>query len=107
MNIWGISANSHDAAVSVWHDKELQFAAHSERYSGIKNDGHLCEGIIKDAEYFGRPDIVVWYEDPWLKSSRQVQAGQNIDPKENDIKAYLSKYNIERSEEHTSELQSH
>ena len=34
MNIWGISANSHDAAVSVWHDKQLQFAAHSEIYSG-------------------------------------------------------------------------
>ena len=50
MNIWGISANSHDAAVSVWHDKQLQFAAHSERYSGIKNDGDLCSGIIEDAD---------------------------------------------------------
>ena len=50
MNIWGISANSHDAAVSVWHDKQLQFAAHSERYSGIKNDGDLCAGIIEDAQ---------------------------------------------------------
>ena len=97
MNIWGISANSHDAAVSVWHDKELKFAAHSERYSGIKNDGHLCPGIIMDAEQYGKPDMVVWYEDPWLKSGRQTAAGQNIDPKENDIKAYLARYGIEKS----------
>ena len=76
MNIWGISANSHDAAVSVWHDKKLIFAGHSERYSGIKNDGDLCAGIITDAERYGKPDLIVWYEDPKLKTARQLAAGQ-------------------------------
>jgi carbamoyltransferase len=94
MNIWGISANSHDAAISVWHDKELKFAAHSERYSGIKNDGHLCEGIILDAEQFGRPDLIVWYESPFLKTLRQFTAGQGWLRKENDIKSYLQKYHL-------------
>jgi carbamoyltransferase len=94
MNIWGISANSHDAAVSVWHDKELKFAAHSERYSGIKNDGHLCQGLIRDAEQFGRPDLIVWYESPFLKTLRQFTAGQGWLKKENDIKSYLHQYSL-------------
>jgi carbamoyltransferase len=94
MNIWGISANSHDAAVSVWHDKQLQFAAHSERYSGVKNDGDLCAGIIEDAEQYGRPDLIVWYENPDLKTARQYTAGQGDRTKENDVKAYLAKYNL-------------
>lgn len=94
MNIWGISANSHDAAISVWHDKELKFAAHSERYSGIKNDGDLCEGVIKDALQYGEPELIVWYEKPWLKTVRQLYAGQGWCAQENNIKNYLSKYNL-------------
>jgi len=94
MNIWGISANSHDAAISVWHDKEIKFAAHSERYSGIKNDGHLCSGIIEEANTFGQPDLVVWYENPRLKTIRQKYAGQGDMAVANNIEEYLAKYNI-------------
>jgi carbamoyltransferase len=94
MNVWGISANSHDAAVSVWHDKTVKFAAHSERYSGLKNDGHLCEGIISAADEFGRPDLVVWYENPVLKTARQFQAGQGNRTAENSVKDYLVRYGI-------------
>ncbi len=94
MNIWGISANSHDAAISVWHDKEIKFAAHSERYSGIKNDGNLCEGLIADAEQFGRPDLIVWYETPWLKTARQLYAGQGLRWSENNVKQYLENYQL-------------
>ncbi len=94
MNIWGISANSHDAAVSVWHDKQLQFAAHSERYSGIKNDGDLCTGILEEAYTFGQPDLVVWYENPKLKTARQFYAGQGDRTEENNVEAYLARYNI-------------
>ena len=94
MNIWGISANSHDAAVSVWHDKELHFAAHSERYSGIKNDGHLCTGILEDAYQYGTPDLIVWYENPVLKTDRQRKAGQGNTATENDIRSYLNKYGL-------------
>ena len=35
---WGICAGSHDASVAVLKDDAIQFAAHSERYSRIKND---------------------------------------------------------------------
>ena len=94
MIIWGISANSHDAALSVWHDKDLKFAAHSERYSKIKNDGHLHEKLIAEATYWGQPDLVVWYESPVLKTFRQFTAGQGWLWSENNVKDYLIKYGI-------------
>jgi carbamoyltransferase len=96
MNIWGISANSHDAAISVWHDKNLKFASHSERYSNIKNDGHLCNSLIQDAKYYGEPDLIVWYEDPKLKTLRQLQAGQGDKSIENNIEQYLSNFNLKK-----------
>lgn len=63
MIIWGISANSHDAALAVFEYKrkglgpnyslELKFASHSERFSGIKNDAHLNKELI-DSSSMGR-----------------------------------------------------
>ena len=86
MIVWGISANSHDAAVAVFDRKlnrsngyplKLLFASHSERCSGIKNDAHLNEALIQDAwNNHGAPDEIVWYERPLVKSFRQLAAGQ-------------------------------
>jgi len=90
--IWGISANSHDAAITVVQDKEILFASQSERYSGVKNDAHLNSDIVNDAKRYGEPDIVVWYEKPWLKSLRQLRAGQGW--VNNNIRSYLNRYNI-------------
>lgn len=97
MNIWGISANSHDAAISVWHDKEIKFAAHSERYSKIKNDAHLHKDLISDAEYYGKPDLIIWYESPVLKTLRQFTAGQGWNWHENNIRNYLNNYGFTAS----------
>jgi len=94
MIIWGISANSHDAALSVWHDKTIQFAAHSERYSKIKNDGDLHPKLIAEAKQYGEPDLVVWYENPLLKTFRQFTAGQGWNWSENNIRQYLKRYDI-------------
>ena len=43
---WGISANSHDAALAVFNNAGLEFASHSERFSGVKNDAHLNTALI-------------------------------------------------------------
>jgi carbamoyltransferase len=93
-NIWGISANSHDAAVSVWHDKQLVFAAHSERYSGRKNDGDLHVDLIEEARLYGRPDMIIWYENPDLKTDRQWHAGQGDRQAENNVVEYLKRYGL-------------
>lgn len=92
MVIWGLSANSHDAAITVVQDEQIVFASQSERYSGVKNDVHLNKEIIVDAKQHGTPDLVVWYERPFIKSLRQLRAGQGWI--NNNIKQYLCKYDI-------------
>ena len=64
MITWGISANSHDAALAVFDNNRLVFASHSERFSGKKNDADLCNDIVKYAQRWGSPDEIVWYEKP-------------------------------------------
>jgi carbamoyltransferase len=94
MITWGISANSHDAALSVFKDEELVFASHSERFSKIKNDPNLDKDLVRYAKQWGYPDLVCWYEKPWLKTLRQLYSGQGLLLQENNIKKYLQNYNI-------------
>jgi len=95
MITWGISANSHDAALAVFIDKKLTFATHSERFSGRKNDADLCESLVDYAQdKWGSPDEVCWYENPYKKTLRQLTAGQGWNWKENNIRQYLSNYDI-------------
>ena len=95
MITWGISANSHDAALAVFDDNKLLFASHSERFSGKKNDADLCESLVDyAASHYGYPKEVVWYEKPWAKTLRQFQAGQGFNHRSNSIKKYLNQYNI-------------
>ena len=76
MRILGINCLNHDAAVSVIEDGDIKFAAHSERYSRKKNDPFLNDGIMDEALSHGQPDVVAYFERPWLKKSRQLYAGQ-------------------------------
>ena len=95
MITWGISANSHDAALAVFKGEKLVFASHSERFSGIKNDPDLHPLLVRHAKkIYGDPDCVVWYERPFLKTLRQAWAGQGWLANENDISQYLKRYNI-------------
>jgi len=94
MITWGISANSHDAALAVFNDDGLEFASHSERFSGIKNDPHLNNGLIEYAKQYGNPNEVIWYERPFVKTLRQLRAGQGLQLSENNINRYLETYGI-------------
>jgi carbamoyltransferase len=93
---WGISANSHDAALSVYiedhplDDNGWVFGSHSERFSGIKNDPNLDTTLINYALRFGEPNEIVWYENPLKKTLRQLWAGQGLKLRENNISRYLS-----------------
>ena len=75
MRILGINCLNHDAAMAVVDDKEILWAAHAERYSKIKNDQFLNWSIVNEALSYS-PDMVVYYEKPWLKKLRQLRAGQ-------------------------------
>jgi carbamoyltransferase len=102
MITWGISANSHDAALAVFSNDGVEFASHSERFSRVKNDadlhrnwGQFESGLVDYAvDHWGEPDKVVWYEQPWKKILRQLWAGQGWLSQENNIKQYLGRYGI-------------
>lgn len=107
MITWGISANSHDAALAVFIDEKLVFASHSERFSGIKNDRDLCDSLVQYAKQWGAPDRVYWYENPYLKTARQLYAGQGWKLRDNDIPVYLARYGILAPVEYTGHHHSH
>jgi carbamoyltransferase len=92
---WGISGNSHDAAIAVFDNGKLVFASHSERFSGIKNDKNLCMGLVNYAKQYGLPDRVCWYERPFLKTLRQLYARQGWKYTDNNIEIYLARYEID------------
>ena len=73
---WGVSAGFHDAALTIVQDGVIVFASHSERYGRIKNDKNLTWGLLRAALEFGKPDIIFWYENPLLKATRRIWAGQ-------------------------------
>ena len=76
MNILGLSAGYHDAAVAVVNTQgDIMFAGHSERYSKLKNDPNLSDGLLSelcDYEFA----TVAWYERPWLHNLQQIYSGQ-------------------------------
>jgi carbamoyltransferase len=105
---WGISANSHDAALAVYCDQHLVFASHSERFSGIKNDPHLSTKMLDYVRtQWGDPDKIYWYEKPLLKSFRQMFAGQGFTFSENNVKKYLQNYGISAPIKTTTHHKSH
>ena len=107
MSTWGISANSHDAALAVFNYGKLVFASHSERFSGKKNDRDLCEELVNYANQWGQPDQIYWYENPYKKTARQLIAGQGWKWADNNIKNYLKKFHIAASITYVGHHHSH
>lgn len=89
MIIYGVSANEHDASLAVVRDEEILFASSAERYSRKKNDAHLNLALVAEARAYGDPDLIVWYEKPFLKRTRKLWAGQYKDVLRTDGAAYL------------------
>ena len=93
---WGISGNSHDAALAIFVDGQLVFATEAERFNRVKNSPELSYTLVSYAKYmWGEPDRVYWYENPYKKIARQLIAGQGLNWKENNINTFLSKWNID------------
>ncbi len=80
MNILGVSAGFHDAAVSlIDSDGKILFAGHSERYSGCKNDAAIDPALLQDALSYGSVDRVAYYERPWKKQLRRLYSGEGFE----------------------------
>jgi len=92
MITWGWTGMSHDASLAVFNDNGLEFAAHSERYSRIKNDKNLHKDLIKEALEYGHPDKIYFYENTFLKKTRQLYAGQYSLLRKQSPTTYMRKY---------------
>ena len=81
--ILGITSQNHDASMALIDGDKIVWAAHSERYSRIKNDSLLDTAMLNDMQNYGIPTSVVWFEKPYKKSLRRLWAGQKpwlVDP---------------------------
>lgn len=67
---WGINALNHGSSLAVFKDGEF--------IEGIvnKSDELSPEQFRLNLDHQGPPDRIFWYENPWLKKARQIQAGQ-------------------------------
>src|SRR6516164_7773145 len=75
--VFGVSAFHHDAALAVVRGRDILFAAHSERYSRVKNDPNLGQALVDAAVgVAGLPDEIVFYERPLLSRLRMLFSGQ-------------------------------
>jgi carbamoyltransferase len=78
MNILGISAGFHDAAISVIDCYgNILFAGHSERYSKLKNDEHISPDLLREIDQYDI-DTIAYYEKPWKKQWRRWYSGEGI-----------------------------
>lgn len=107
MVVWGIVGNSHDASLAVFVDGNLKWAALAKDFTGVANDPHLNDDMINHALQYGKPVKVQWYERPFLKTMRQLRAGQGWLYKENNIRNYLKRWNITCKIEYTQHHLSH
>jgi carbamoyltransferase len=105
---WGMVGNSHDASLAVFDNDQLLWASLSKDFSKIDNDPNFNSTQIEVArQSFGPPQKVTWYERPFLKTLRQWRAGQGWLYKENDIRAYLKRWDITCKIEYTQHHLSH
>ena len=74
--ILGITAQNHDASMALIDGDKIVWAAHSERYSRVKNDPLLHSSMVAEMRTYGSPTEIVWFEKPLAKNLRRLYSGQ-------------------------------
>lgn len=69
MKVWGINALNHGSSLAVFEEHKLK---HWEFFPTDELDRDVTRRFIAN----GGPDTIFWYENPWLKKTRQWYAGQ-------------------------------
>jgi carbamoyltransferase len=93
MNILGISAFYHDAAVALLRDGEIVAAAQEERFTRKKHDPSFPINSLKFCLNYGGLDItdidsIIFYEKPFLKFERLLETYHAFAPR--GLKSFLS-----------------
>ena len=108
MITWGIVANSHDASIAAFDNNNLKWAGLAKDFSGITHDADLNSKLVSEAIHtVGYPCRIVWYEQPFKKTMRQLWAGQGWLGKENNIKRYLAAHQLDVPIKYTQHHLSH
>jgi len=107
MIMYGISANEHDAGLAVVQGSDILFASNAERYSRLKNDAHLNEAVVAEARRYGEPEVILWYEKPWLKRTRKLWAGQYARLFQSDGAGYLRRFGLNAPVKYVGHHESH
>src|SRR5437588_1673812 len=107
MIVYGVSANDHDASLAVVRDQDILFASNAERYSRKKNDPHLNQALVTEARTYGDPDLIVWYEKPFLRRTRKLWAGQYKHVFRRDGASYLRQFMLNASVRFVGHHESH
>jgi carbamoyltransferase len=74
--ILGITAQNHDASMALINGDQIVWAAHSERYSRVKNDSSIHPNMIDEMLMHGLPRKIVWFEKPLNKCLRKLYSGE-------------------------------
>ena len=115
---WGMVGNSHDASLAVFnthvagltdhYKTDLLWASLAKDFSDVPHDPNPNWTQLEVArQSFGPPHKIIWYERPFLKTLRQWRAGQGWLWKENNIKEYLARWDINHPIEYTQHHLSH
>ena len=105
---WGMVGNSHDASLAVFDDNKLYWAALSKDFSDVPHDPDFNWTLLEVArQSFGPPSEIYWYERPFLKTLRQLRAGQGWLWNENNIRTYLKRWSIDAPIKYTTHHLSH
>ena len=68
---WGINALNHGSSLAVFRDGEFIGDVVNKESDTLSPDMYR-----RFIEYYGTPDRIFWYENPWLKKARQIYAKQ-------------------------------
>lgn len=77
--VLGVNALNHDASLALIKTgdvDEVLFAAHSERYSRVKNDRLLNRETVEDMLKYGKPGAIYWQDKPVKKALRRLYSGE-------------------------------
>ena len=66
---WGLNFLGHDASICVVDKTDLIF------YSKL-SEPYLNKNILEKIHKFGKPDLICYYEKPFIKRIRQIYSGE-------------------------------
>ena len=69
MKIWGINALNHGSSIAIFENAKL-------RHWQFCPSDELDPAVIRQHIQNGGPEHIYWYENPWVKKTRQFYAGQ-------------------------------